>query len=164
MDILSHALWGATVIRTRPLLYWAFLTGAAPDILGSGPGFLYLLSVRHRMWSVGTWPLLLPWMQDNYHLWHSLVGSAFFFIFLLFFSQRFWILILPYLLHIFMDVLTHRGNGWQRMLFPFKFTAVSTISGINWWESWWVWPLNLGLLVAVNGIIEYRKFKKKMSL
>jgi len=156
MDIFSHALWGATIVRTKTLVFGALLAGAAPDLLGSGPGFLYLLLAHHRIWSTTTWILLPGWMVGNYHLWHSLLGAGIFFMLLLFLAERFWILILPFLLHIFVDLFTHQGYIWYRLFFPFVRYDINRISGINWWEHRWIWVTNFGLLILINGIIRYR--------
>ncbi|MBI3440463.1 MAG: hypothetical protein HY052_01440 [Proteobacteria bacterium] len=153
MDILSHGLWGATILRNRKVVWWAFLSGMAPDILGSGGAFIYLLTIG-KFWGTGTWQLLPPWAKELYHFHHSLLAALIYFLLLRCISRRHGILILPYLLHILMDAFTHATDGGGRLLYPLH-TSLG-ISGLNWWEHWWIMALNIAGLAVVNGFFWLR--------
>lgn len=161
MDIVSHALWGGTIIRKKPYLWWAFFFGAAPDILGSGPGFLYLLFSRHILWSSATWPLLPQILKDNYFLWHGLFAAAIVSLAIFIIRREAWFLILPYLLHSFVDIFTHQADPLSRLFSPFVSYDSNRVLGLNWWESAWIWWLTTALLTSINLLIAYknRKFR-----
>ncbi len=155
MDIISHALWGATVVRKKPLLWWAALTGAAPDLLSNGIAFLYLLFAHGRLWSTTTWPLLPPTLKSLYSLTHSLIGLAIVAGLFLLFERRYFVLVLPYALHLAMDLMSHRGDFLYRLLYPLVEYDANRITGLNWWEHWWLWASNLALLVVVNLVVHW---------
>ncbi|MBI5732973.1 hypothetical protein HY967_03370 [Candidatus Jorgensenbacteria bacterium] len=160
MDIISHALWGGTVIRKKPLAWLALLTGAAPDILGSGPAFVYLIVAHGKFWSSETWMLLPQILKDNYHFWHTILAAMLVGVFLLFWGKRFMIFIIPYLLHIVMDLFTHQTDMLSRLFSPFVQYNINRVSGLDWWEHPWISWTNLGLLVSVNMVLWYRAKRK----
>lgn len=154
MDILSHGLWGATILRERRFVWWAFLSGMAPDLLGSGGAFVYLLSIG-EFWGTGTWQLLPKWAREVYHFHHGVLGAALYFYILSIFVRSFRLLILPYFLHVLMDALVHTNDSIDRLLYPI---ALNTgIHGLNWWEHWWIMALSVGGLVFVNVFLWLRK-------
>lgn len=158
MDILSHAAWGATLVRKRPLVWWALLFGIAPDILGSGPGALYLMFVKGVLWGNNTWQLLPEFLRQNYELWHSLFGLAIFGIILLLIQRRFLILLLPYFFHIVLDLFTHKTDILSRLFYPFVRYNMNRVTGMNWWENGYIWWFSTAILVLVN-ILIYRRQK-----
>lgn len=161
MDTLSHALWGYASIRWRgpQTGRWSLITGAAPDLIFGATSFVgHLLT---RGWSsLGTSEPRDPriWLRDGpptppdlvedyerYYVWsHSLVvllGVAV--IWYLARRRPPWLL-LPWLLHLLMDIPTH-----ERYLTPF----LHPLS--DWRFEGWSWgrtpmlALNLcGLLVT----------------
>ncbi|MFH1866504.1 MAG: hypothetical protein ABIJ81_00235 [Patescibacteria group bacterium] len=163
MDIFSHALWGATIIRKRSMIWWAALAGALPDILGSGPGAIYLLIIHQRFWGVNIWQLLPDWATANYHLWHGLVGVLIILL-ILWLIGRYWlILIFPYLLHVTIDLFTHQGDILHRLFYPILPYSIERQVGINWWEVGWVWLVNFGLLLLINIIFLFRRKKANID-
>ena len=157
MDVLSHALWGATIIRKKPLVWYAALFGALPDILGSGPGFLYLLVVRGIIWGTDTWQLMPEWTHDAYHLSHSLLGIAIVAIALACVGRRKLVLLVTYAFHVAIDLATHVTDPLARLLFPFVPWDAAHVIGMNWWESWWIIAANAGALLAVNMLLWRQK-------
>lgn len=151
MDIISHALWGATVVRKKHLVWWAVLVGAAPDLLSNGVAFFYLLIAHSQLWSASTWPLLPSILKNAYNVTHSIVGVAIVAGLFFLFWKRYMILVIPYVLHVAMDLFAHEGNVINRLLFPFQESTIA-VYGLNWWEQWWIWWINVALLVVVNFI------------
>src|SRR5712692_3868376 len=161
MDILSHGLWGATIVRRRKLVWWAFLSGMLPDVLGGGVGFVYLLSVG-EFWGRGTWQLLPDWAKASYAFHHSLLGAGLYFLLLLLFLPDYRILILPYLLHIIMDTFVHANDMIGRLLYPLSVN--SGLHGLNWWEHWWILALNIFFLVSINVILFFRRWRNASNV
>lgn len=159
MDLVSHALWGSTIIRRKPYVWWALFFGAAPDLLGSGPGVFYLLLVQHRFWSSTTWPLLPQALKDNYHFWHGLLATVIVFLAIVIIKQKAWFLILPYLLHIGMDLFTHVTDVSSSLFFPFVKYNSNRLISLNWWEHSWILAINILLLVIINLYLWSRKNK-----
>ena len=149
MDIISHGLWGATLVRKRNLFWWTFLAGMAPDILGSGPAFLYLLTIG-KFWGTETWQLLPQWTRESYHFHHSILSVIIYYIILIIFLRRYSILIIPYLFHVVLDAFVHSTDMTNRLFYPLEPNA--GIWGLNWWEHWWIVALNVGGLIVVNTI------------
>lgn len=156
MDILSHGLWGVTILRDRKTMWWAFLSGMAPDLLGSGGAFIYLLTIG-EFWGTGTWQLLPPWAKELYRFHHSLLAVLVYFLAFYFISIRYSILILPYLLHVLMDTLVHANDMSNRLFYPLEPSI--GIYGLNWWEHWWIVALNVAGLLAINLFLWFRRRK-----
>jgi hypothetical protein len=144
MDMLSHALWGYAALRSRGprSARWGALTGAAPDLLyaaGSLTERLIRDGTSHLEQTFGTAayyrkdgpPMpqeLIDYYNHFYVYSHSLVllGA----VALAWWALRLrppWLLI-PYALHIFMDIPTH-----ERYQTPFLFPLSRwTIEGYAW--------------------------------
>ena len=153
MDLLSHALWGATIVRRKQFVWWAALFGALPDILGSGPGFLYLLFARGIIWGTNTWQAMPEWTRDAYHLSHSLLGVAIIAVLLLCIGRRWLLLLIPFSFHIVLDLFTHVTDPLARLLFPFVAWDAARVIGVNWWESEWIIAANVATLILVNAFL-----------
>ena len=157
MDVLSHGLWGATILRDRKLIWWAFLSGMLPDLLGSGSGFIYLLTIG-EFWGRNTWQLLPDWSRELYRLHHSLLSVAVYFVLLTIFLRNYPMLILPYLLHVLMDVPVHATDMMNRLFYPL--VVDSGVYGLNWWEHWWIEAANFCALVIINLVLFLRRRKR----
>jgi hypothetical protein len=154
VDIFSHGLWGATILRKRKLAWWAFLVGMAPDLLGSGAAFIYLLTIG-RFWGTDTWQYLPDWTKGMYHFHHSLLALLLYFVALYLISIRYSILLLPYAFHILLDAFTHENNIFNRLFYPGVYEM--NLRGLNWWEHWWIMALNVSALVGINAFFFLRK-------
>ncbi|MFH0804830.1 MAG: hypothetical protein V1916_01385 [Patescibacteria group bacterium] len=151
MDTVSHAAWGATVVRARPLVWWAAMSGALPDIIPALYGI-----VRYR-WR---------YVQDTssqrfvnnpdvgylkvYHFCHSLIPISVVTVLLRVLAPHYWVLAIPYYLHILLDIPTHRGMWATRLLYPFSDVHAE---GFNWWRHHWITVGNWSALVAVNAVL-----------
>lgn len=153
---LARAL-GATVVRKRPLVWWAALFGALPDLLGSAPGFFHLLFAQGILWGTDTWQFMPQWTRDAYHLSHSLLGLGIMSVALAAVSKQWLILALPYAIHLALDLVTHVTDPLARLFFPFVPWGSARVIGVNWWESWWTVGTNAFVLIAVNLLLWHRR-------
>ncbi|MDI6821243.1 MAG: hypothetical protein QMD65_03700 [Patescibacteria group bacterium] len=166
MDIVSHALWGVTVIRKKPLVWWALIFGILPDILSTGLGGIFLLFRYGSFWPENGWSLLPEWIKILYHINHSLLGVLIMFAILTVISRKILLLIIPYVLHIVIDLFTHEGDIIYRLFMPLINYNPNRVLGLNWWEHSWIWWLNIILLISANLIIWLirRRREKKRAI
>lgn len=158
MDILSHALWGATVVRNKELLPLVIGVSTFPDV-GSLPQVFEVLRSYYKDYQKGIrrtfGELLTDWKKiqpsvfafNFYYFFHSffvwlvLTGALFLI------ARDYLVISICYLLHLLIDIPTHRE---ARPFFPFsKFH----IRGIYFLDDWRVFLINIFLLVIINLII-----------
>jgi len=164
MDIISHGVWGATIIRQPKLLIPAIVSGFLPDLISTVAGFFYL-QVTQGLNLTFVWSALPAWSRDLYGYSHGFLGLAVFSGILILFAKRYWILICPYALHIFLDLFTHRGDPLARLLYPFLDYNPQRLLGWNWWEYPYMSVINWALLIVINVafIFYYRRRKLKVD-
>ncbi len=155
MDTLSHGTWGAIIVRKAGLVWWALLTGALPDILPA----LYELA-RHPVKFIRN--LINKSLADNpsamylriYHWAHSLLPISGVSLVLVIFAPTRLVLVIPYYLHIFMDIFTHRGKWATRIFYPI---SDFHFEGMDWWRHHWISFANwAAICIAVLILISYR--------
>ena len=151
MDGVSHAVWGATIVRKPPLVWWAALVGVLPDIISIGYGFIrfrrkYMETLREFSRS----DTLDNSYMRVYYLAHSLVPITVITIIIALVRPIWTIVAIPYYLHIIMDVPTHHGIWATRIFYPF---SDFHFQGANWWHHRWVNVANWGALIIVNAVI-----------
>lgn len=145
MDVFSHALWGYAILRWRGRreARWGALTGAAPDLLYFGASVIAriarggLSSLYNRtardpnIWRADGPPMPQTLIDDywNYYVWtHSFVVLGMLAIAWFVFRRRAPWLLLPWALHILMDIPAH-----ERYLTPFLYPlSTFTIAGYAW--------------------------------
>jgi hypothetical protein len=172
MDTFSHALWGYASVRWRGprTARWALLTGSAPDLIFGA------VSITGRFLTKG-WEGLRPagerdpriWLRDgppmpadlledyhNYYVWsHSLVLLAVLGIAWYAIRRRPPWLLLPWTLHIVMDIPAH-----ERYLTPFLYPLSNwTFEGISWGR-WPVLALNWGSLALTYAMLYARYWSR----
>ena len=167
MDILAHAVYGATLCsRTglaggrqgapaarssyvRDWTVWAAAAfGAMPDLTSIGVSFAQML-VRGESPSFHSLP---PYVFVLYHCTHSLVIAGLFLLLLRTIARPLVVPALAWPIHILMDSFSHGDGRWQTlMLYPFSDWH---FRGINWWQHpgvmllyWSVLPL---LWIAIH--------------
>jgi hypothetical protein len=164
MDILAHGLWataGAIGLRRKTQvatsLGWAAFWGVFPDL------FSFTIPATVRIWWLltGATRSLLPdphgpqhfqFVWQLYHCSHSLVvfGLAFGLVWV--FARRPVFSMLGWLLHIAVDIFTHRGIFATHFLWP--------LSSFGWdgtpWESTWFLAANYITLAAVCLLFFFR--------
>ena len=159
MDILAHALYGATLCsRTglaggrqgAPAPHGPYVTdwtvwaaagfGVMPDLASIGLSFTRMMISGHppSFYSIPSYVFVL------YHCTHSLAIAAV--CLLLLRAMARWLVIpaLAWPLHIVMDSVSHGNGRWQTLMFY----PVSDwhYHGINWWEHPGVMLLYWGIL------------------
>jgi hypothetical protein len=168
MDVFSHALWGYVVVRWRGprTARWGLVTGAAPDLLYATAAFLRRVATRG--WSglnetFGRDPAIwrrdgppmpedLLYAYEHYYVFtHSFVILGMLGIAWLILRRKAPWLLLPWGLHILMDIPTH-----ERYLTPFLFPlSMWTVEGYAWNRPPIFFANLAGLLVAY-GILFWR--------
>ncbi|MFA6553568.1 MAG: hypothetical protein WCT27_04010 [Patescibacteria group bacterium] len=151
MDTVSHGAWGALIVRKTGLVGWALLTGALPDILPA----LYELA-RHPVKFIRG--LINKSLADNpsrmyltiYHWAHSLLPISFVTLLVLIFAPARSILAVPYYMHIFLDIFTHRGKWATRIFYPF---SDFHFDGTDWWRHSWISIANWAVIAVVGVFI-----------
>ena len=150
MDIISHAIWGATIIRKEPMIWWAAFFGALPDLCSIIPFFVHLKTNKFRRYNNQEfWKYVesSSFYTKLYYVFHSLVTAILltFFVYIIF--PQYWFVTVPYFLHIFLDIFSHKDKWATRILYP-----ISDIhfNGINWWRSKWLNMANWFSLIIVN--------------
>ncbi len=157
MDILAHGLWataGAIGTRRKTVIAisvgWVAFWGVFPDL------FTFTVPVTIKIWWLltGATRSLLPdpnrqqqlqFVWQLYHCSHSLVVFAVAFGIVWLFARRPVFSMLGWLLHIAIDIPTHRGIFATHFLWPF--------SSVTWdgtvWENPWFLAGNYITLTAV---------------
>ena len=180
MDILAHALYGATlwsrtglaggrkgvVIRGPTISDWTVWAavgfGVLPDMSSIGAYFTQML-IRGDSPSFHSLPSSVYVL---YHCTHSLMIAS---VFLLVLGLLMRPLIVPALawpLHIVMDSFSHGDGRWQTlMLYP---VSNWHIHGINWWQHpgfimlyWGILPVLWGAIYFWRRTLSYRKGKRQ---
>ncbi|GIV98468.1 MAG: hypothetical protein KatS3mg057_3125 [Herpetosiphonaceae bacterium] len=145
MDTLSHALWGYAVTRWRGprTARWGAVMGAAPDLLYSSAALIDRISRKGlsalnerggadpSIWRRDGPPLPeeLVYAYNTYYVWtHSLIILAAVALIWYLLRRRPPWLLLPWLVHILMDIPTH-----ERYETPFLFPLSDfKIIGYSW--------------------------------
>jgi hypothetical protein len=163
MDIISHGFYGGVVFgrKNRMNFLWAFLIGAAPDMLSFGLFWLAnLLGLYQRPnWSHGAPSMesIPSFVSHLYNATHSLV--IFLVVFLIIWAVRkkpFWLLG-AWGLHILVDIPSH---SFQFFPTPFLWPISDfKINGIQWGDPIIYFP-NLAILAILYGWFLFSKMKK----
>lgn len=148
MDALSHAAWGATVVRSPKLFGWAALAGFLPDLVPALYGVVrygkrYFTDIIDQSFAEhpGNFYIIL------YRFTHSLIPITIVSLVLGVVAPMWLPLVIPYYLHLAMDVFTHRGLWATRLLYPLSDWH---IDGWNWWQRRWVNIGNWSAIVILN--------------
>lgn len=155
MDILSHALWGITIIRSRELLPLIVGVSLLPD-LGTLPGVYEVLHIYYQDHQRGVrrsfHQLLTDWREitpskfalEFYLSFHSLFAWLAFSLLLFVFARNYLILSLAYLWHLLIDIPTHYE---PKPLYPLSKPGLKSFDSRT---DWWILPINILLLLVVN--------------
>ncbi|MDD5040312.1 MAG: hypothetical protein PHY34_04145 [Patescibacteria group bacterium] len=151
MDTVSHAGWGATVIRAKSMVGWAAIAGALPDMIPVLYGIVrYGLRFFSEMTSQRFVKSPTSGYMRIYYFTHSLVPASITTIILFIFTKSAWLLSIPYFFHILLDIPTHRGMWATRIVYPFSDFHVN---GWSWWRHSWISMVNWTVLIAINFIL-----------
>lgn len=156
MDIFAHGLWTNVVFypklaKEKTQRAVAILFGILPDLASFTPSTIYL--IFHRVDFYSLWAELdkQPWVFKyaiaSYNFTHSLV--IFLFVFLAVIAIRrgriYWPM-LGWLLHILIDIPTHKHFFTTPFLYPFS--GYRFTEGVSWGHPKFM-LINYGLLAAV---------------
>ena len=162
MDILSHALWGATIIRKKELLPLVIGGSLLPD-LGCLPDVFVVLRSYYRDYKKGIkrsfGELLTDWKEipsrvstfGVYYFFHSFFTWFMVTVVLFLIGRNYLVISLCYFFHLIIDIPTHRE---ARPFFPF---SNFRIKGIYFLDNKWVFLVNVVLLIMVNAIFVFFK-------
>lgn len=159
MDFVSHALWGATIIRKKPEVWWAALFGALPDLLTAVYGFFktkknyfkYLKDIAENERPNESY-------FKVYYFFHSFIPISVIALIILIIKPALVIITIPYYLHIIMDIFMHRGVWATRIFYPL---SNFHFQGKNWWQHKWIIIFNWAALIVTNLIIFLFKWHTK---
>lgn len=170
MDVVSHALWGYAATRWRGprTARWGALLGAAPDLLYSGAALVQRIATQGlsaglsdpasrnpAIWRADGPPLpqaLIDTYNHFYRYTHSLVVLVTIALVWYLVRRRPPWLLLPWALHIVLDIPSH-----ERYQTPFLFPLSSfTIQGISWSRPPML-VLNFGGLLIAFALL-YRRY------
>jgi hypothetical protein len=144
LDIIAHGLsTAAAAVATRRggqrriRVGWALFFGVLPDLVA----FAIPACLRIWWWLTGASSSLLPqangphfeWVWGVYNCGHSLLVFGLFFGLLWFVRRRPVVEALGWLLHIVLDVFTHRGMFAIQFLWP---VSAVHLEGIPWENPW----------------------------
>lgn len=152
MDVFSHSVWGATIIRKSPLVCWAALFGALPDIIPFVYGVVrFKKAYAKRLRKMGRDEHSSDSYFRVYHFCHSLVPITIVTVIIYYTVPSYWYITIPYYFHIIMDIITHQRIWATRIFYPFSDFHFQF--GKNWWQNHWISAVNWGVLIGVNIII-----------
>ena len=155
MDIIAHGISTAAAVvgvrrsNTRIRLGWAVFFGVIPDLVT----FTIPACLRIWWWLTGASPSLLPtpdgphfeWAGSVYNCAHSLLVFAAFFAGLWLVARRPVLETLGWLLHILLDIFTHRG--WFAIQFLWPVSSIH-LDGVPWETRWFLAVTYATLAVA----------------
>jgi hypothetical protein len=174
VDVVSHALWGYAILRWRvkTAARWGALTGAAPDLLYFSASVVGRVATRG--WAgLTSFPKVdrAVWFRDgppmpqelldaywNYYVWtHSFVVLGLLALAWWALRRRAPWLLLPWALHIFMDIPSH-----ERYLTPFLYPlSTFTVEGCAWSRP----PMliaNYGALLVTYAALAWRYRRRRV--
>lgn len=161
LDIIAHGISAAAAgvgvrrSKLRIRLGWAVFFGVVPDLVT----FTIPACLRVFWWATGASPSLLPtpdgphfeWVWSVYNAAHSLVVFAVVFGGLWVVARRPVLEALGWLLHILLDIFTHRGIFAVQFLWP---ASSAHLDGTPW-ETPWLLAATYATL-AVAGLLLWR--------
>ena len=155
MDIISHTIWGATIVRDKEFLPLVIGSSVLPDV-GCLPDVFVVLRTYYKDYKKGVKrsfkELLTDWKEipsrasvfSFYYFFHSFFTWLILTLVLFLVARDYLVVSLCYLFHLIIDLPTHRE---ARPFFPFsKFR----IKGIYFLDNWRIILANIVLLVTVN--------------
>ena len=147
MDFLSHFLWTFGIFFTHEKNWIFAIVGVLPDLLSLGPEYIYLLATsRFKLRELRT---LSNYTSRLYDITHSLVVFSIVFGLSFIFFKDYIIYLLPWVIHILMDLPFHSKKPSYNFLWPLLIKAsFSTrflwpfsnfsVDGINWTKRWFI--------------------------
>jgi len=160
MDILSHALWGATIVRDKELLSLVIGGSFLPDV-GCLPDVFVVLRTHYKDYRKGVKrtfrEFLTDWKEipsraavfDLYYFFHSFFTWLILTVVLFLVGKDYLVISLVYFIHLIIDIPSHQE---ARPFFPF---SNFRIKGVYFLDNKWVFLVNILLLILVNVVIAF---------
>lgn len=104
MQIFEHILWSFAIFYSMNNLWLLILIGILPDLLAFGPIFIVALYKREYFKKITKVPRSTRFLD---YFFHSLVIFALAFIIIYLFYKNFLVFLLPWLIHLVMDIFSH---------------------------------------------------------
>ncbi len=167
MDVFSHGLWSVAALHSKyqkspKKLFLAALFGTLPDIIAFLPVQIYFLFTGFRFGYDLFFPTpknwIFSWAIESYNFTHSFVIFAVVLFIVWAWKKKFPLLLLPWGLHIAMDLFTHPDFFQTPFLFPLSSYRVPI--GISW-ATPWLFFTNWILLVLIFGVILWQRHQEK---
>jgi hypothetical protein len=137
MDIFAHSLWTGAIFykkynNDKKNLFLSVLFGILPDLLSFAPVFIYAFFARKGFFElIGSGAWVVNYASQSYNFTHSfvifLLGLA---VVLIIRKGKIYWPMFGWLLHILIDIPTHRGFYETPFLFPLSGYQFS--HGISW--------------------------------
>jgi len=116
MDVLIHGLWGSTLAGIKykkpKLMFWGFIFGTLPDLLGAAPWMYYRRILILDIYDIPAWTLTI------YNSTHNLITPFLIFLLIYLINKKYLFLVLPYLIHVLMDIPFHCHPIGIKLFYP----------------------------------------------
>lgn len=146
MDTLSHALYGGLISRSiskdKKTFILCFIFGALPDLM-----LATLSPIKAIKIFITPGSSLPQYYFFYYRILHSFFTAALIYLLISLFNKKYRFLIIPYCLHILIDIPTHSGRYATQFLYPF---STLSIQGYSYTRHLWLWIINFLVLVALS--------------
>ena len=118
MDVLIHGLWGSALAGIKykkpKLMFWGFIFGTLPDLLGTAPWMYYRRILILDIYDIPAWTLTI------YDSTHNLITPFLIFLLIYLINKKYLFLVLPYLIHVLMDIPFHCQPIGIKLFYPFS--------------------------------------------
>lgn len=158
MDIFSHFLWTFGIFFRQPKAWLLGIIGVLPDLLSFGPHFIYSLATVGFRFGKPDIQSIPNYIFSMYNITHSFVIFLIVFVVFYFFLRQHIIYLLPWIIHILIDIPTH-----SKAFFPTPFMwplSNFMIDGISWGTPWFM-ITNYSLIVLFFGFRILQKYYLK---
>ncbi len=148
MDFFSHLAWTYLLLfRGRPDLLQALFFGVFPDVIFVGAAIVFSINLFARTRQISR-QKLFPLVKKAYQIGHSLITVAVFVVIASFLNGAFYFPVLAWVLHILLDLYTHRGSPAEPQMPLYPLTKPS-IKGFIWWRNPYFMAANWALIAIV---------------
>ncbi|MFH1107297.1 MAG: hypothetical protein V1787_05360 [Candidatus Micrarchaeota archaeon] len=133
MDFFSHVAWAYILFPHHdPHLFEVLLFSVLPDILFVGAALLYSVNLFARTRRIER-EKAFPFVRTMYRVAHSVFTAASLFVILSLVTGGFYYPVLAMVLHIMLDLYTHRGSPVEPQM-PLYPLARPSVRGWIWWR------------------------------
>lgn len=164
MDTLAHGLIGGAVFgktRDEKQIFIGGLMGMMPDIIIFSTVILGMGLSKGLDFIVNPNPVVPKIYVDFYYVTHSLIIALVIAAILFLIKHKWVFFVIPYILHILVDVPFHCGLFATRIFYPFN---AFHVCGVDYTEHIWLWEISYGALVGIYYFIYIRYYKPYLKV